>query len=194
MNNKRAINNKIQDTLFTDNFPIIESNSNEEMKKIKKKYSRYRYDEYYIVSGCSKSRREKFDKLWNVFKLYADKHFPKQYKYQFHQRSWEMYVSCVLLNNNLSIKSLGEGPDFVVSDNHYVECVACNNAKVGKPDYVPELRYGVEQDVSVDKIIMRVTSVIEDKYKKYKGWIEKGIISKDKPYVIAINSGVFQYP
>lgn len=191
-----VITNKIEDTLFTDDFPVL--SSEDELEEIKKKYSHY--CDYYIVSGCSEERKEKFDRLWKVFKRYADSHFLKQYKTQFHQRSWEMYIGCVLLKNNLSIKSLDEGPDFIVNNDHYIECVACNNAEEGKPDHVPALQYGVAQDVPVEQIIMRITSTIKDKYYKYagnenyKGWAEKGLVHRNKPYIIAINSGIFPYP
>jgi len=66
----------MQDTIFTVELPLIETN--EELEKIKGLYPRY--DSYFIASGCCKERREKFDKLWAKYKPYADRHFLNQFE------------------------------------------------------------------------------------------------------------------
>lgn len=181
------------DTLFTDDFMTFESDIRleQEIQKFSK------YDSYYVVSGCVKERREKFDALWKIFKSYADSHFLKQYKNNFHERTWEMYIGCVLLQNNLSIKPLDKGPDFIVSDKEYIECVACTLGDENKPDSVPEIFIAKTpeeihvQNVPIDQMILRITSVIKDKHEKYKNC---KTINKLKPYIVAINSGVFKHP
>ena len=65
------------ETLFTDDFPNIREAKNPvaALEKIKKQYRRLGYDDYYIVSGCLPERREKFDKLWETYRPFADSHF-----------------------------------------------------------------------------------------------------------------------
>ncbi len=184
---------KNKDTLFTDSFPFVDSDV--ELDQIKQSFSQY--DPYYITSGCIKERKEILDALWKIFEPYKDSHFLGQYKTQFHQRTWEMYVGCLLLQNNLQIKSLDEGPDFIVDDKEYIECVVCTRGDKNKPDSVPEMFVARTldemrvQDVPVDQMIMRMTSVIEDKHKIYQ---ERTNIDKNKPFVVAVNSGALTHP
>lgn len=190
--------NKFQqnaDTLFTDNFPIV--NSDIELEKMKQKFSKY--DPYYVVSGCTKERREKFDALWQVFNPYCDSHFLEQYKNKsnFHKRTWEMYTGCILLKNNMHIQSLDEGPDFIVDGIEYIECVAVSKGDPDKPNSVPEMFVATTpeeiraESVPVDKMILRITSAVKDKYEKYKNWTN---IDKNKPYIIVLNTSELDYP
>ena len=125
----------MQGSLFTVELPFV--STNKELEKIKVMYPKY--DSYFIASGCVKERKEKFEKLWQNFKPYADNHFLTEIKTNFHQRSWEMYVGNVLLEKKLSIESKNEGPDFIVNDNIYIECVAPTKGDPAKPDSVPEM-------------------------------------------------------
>lgn len=180
------------DSLFTVELPLVETN--EELEKVKQMYPKY--DSYFIASGCCKERREKFDKLWMKYKPYADRHFLNQIRTNFHQRSWEMYVGNVLLKNKLTIQSQNEGPDFVISEVAYVECVAPTKGDPAKPDSVPEMFVATTpeeirvQDVPVDKMILRITQVIKDKaLDQYENWKIKKWFDLKKPFVIAVNTG-----
>lgn len=178
-------------TLFTDDLPIAATDHDLDITK--EMYPNY--DGYYVTSGCIADRRSRFDFLWQIFKPYADTHFLKQYKSQFHQRSWEMYIGCVLLQNGLTIRSLDDGFDFVVDDKMYIECVACNNAEKGKPDYVPELISGCVQDVPWKQMMLRITSVIRGKFEDhYNKFSTKSWFDKTKPLILAVNSGGFPFP
>lgn len=180
------------DSLFTVELPFIETD--EELKKVKELYPKY--DSYFIASGCCKERREKFDKLWVKYKSYADRHFLNQIRTNFHQRSWEMYVGNVLLKNKLAIQSQNEGPDFVISETAYVECVAPTKGDPAKPDSVPEMFVATtpeeirDQDVPVDKLILRITAVIKDKALcQYDNWKNKKWFDSKMPFIIAVNTG-----
>ncbi len=181
-----------QNTLFTDDFPL--ECTDVELEKLKGDFANY--STYYVVSGCSQDRRKKFDSLWEKFKFFADSHFLKQYKLNFHKRTWEMYLGCVLLENNLKIEALDEGPDFIVDDQEYIECVSAEKGDLNKPDSVPlmyiaktpeEIRM---QEVPVDKMILRMRSVIKDKLEKYKKWEN---INKNKPFIIALNTSELEH-
>jgi cellulose synthase/poly-beta-1,6-N-acetylglucosamine synthase-like glycosyltransferase len=126
----------MSNTIFTVELPLIKTN--EELEKIKQMYPKY--DSYFIASGCCKERREKFDKLWEKYKLCADGHFLNQIRTNFHQRTWEMYIGNVLLEKELTIQSQNEGPDFVIDNiayTHYIECVAPTKGDPVKPDQFP---------------------------------------------------------
>ena len=186
----------MNNSLFTIELPFV--STNEELEKVQAMYSEY--DPYFIASGCIKERREKIDKLWQKFKPYTDKHFLEEIKKNFHQRSWEMYIGNVLLSKGLSIKYKNEGPDFIVNDDIYIECVASTRGDPNKPDSVPEMYVArtLEEiqvrDVPVDKMILRITQAIKDKELQYEKWKEKTWFNQKVSFVIAINTGDLMYP
>lgn len=187
----------MQNSIFKIELPLI-STSNE-LDVVMKLYPKY--DPYFITSGCIKDRKEKFDKLWQKFQPYADTHFLSQVKINFHQRTWEMYVGNVLLEKNLSIASNNEGPDFVVNDNIYVECIASTKGEAGKPDSVPPMYVAknpaetIVQDVPVDKMILRITQALKDKaIDQYENWKSKQWFDAQKSFIVAINTGDLEYP
>lgn len=186
----------IGDTLFTVDLPLIEGN--EELEKVKALYPKY--DPYFIASGCSKERREKFDRLWMKYKPYADRHFLNQVRTNFHQRSWEMYVGNVLLEKRLNLKSQDEGPDFVIDNIAYVECVAPTKGDPARPDSVPEMYFATTpeeiqvQDVPFDKMILRISGVMKDKaLDQYENWKSKGWFVSKMPFIIAINTADLEH-
>lgn len=155
----------MNNNLFNVELPT--ATNDEELDKIKSLY--LEYDPYFITSGCSRERREKFNKLWNKYKIYADSHFLTQVKINFHQRTWEMYLGNVLLEKGLKIESNNEGPDFIVKDIGYIECVAPTKGDNTKTDSVPEPYIAKKpgdirlNSVPFDKIILRITQVLKDK-------------------------------
>lgn len=186
----------MKDTLFTIELPII--TTDEELEKIKEIYPSC--DPYFIASGCIRERREKFDKLWQNFKPYADRHFLSEVKKNFHQRSWEMYIGNVLLEKKLIIQSKNFGPDFIVNENIYIECVAPTKGDPTKPNSVPKMFIALTpeeirvQDVPFDEIILRITGVIKDKALiEYENWKNKKWFVKKNPFVAAVNTGDLEY-
>lgn len=186
----------MQNTIFTVELPLVKTD--QELDEIIEMY--LKYDPYFIASGCCKERRKKFDKLWLKYLPYADTHFLSQIRINFHQRSWEMYVGNTLLEKKLSIKSQGEGPDFIVMKDIYIECVAPTKGDPLKANSVPEMFVDKKpertrvQDVPVDKMILRITQVIKDKaLYQYNNWKTKKWFNIDTPFVIAINTGDLGY-
>jgi hypothetical protein len=111
------IKKTLKKTLFDDEFPE-DIKTDEELKVLKEKYPEY--DLYYIATGAIKERREKVDKIWNIFRPYASNHFLSEYKLDenFNSRTWEMYIGAILVKNNLKIKTSKDDswPDFVIND------------------------------------------------------------------------------
>lgn len=168
------------DTLFSD----------EELNKLTNETKdKCAYDKYYIATSCIKKRKEKIDHLWDSFKHYADKHFLQQYKFDFHPRIWEMYLGCIFLDQNMSIFTNSTWPDFFINNEYYVECVACNEW-TGE-NKVIEVAYEVLSPIDCtyhEKQLLRITSVIDEKIKKYNNDIEKKIIDPNRPFILALNS------
>lgn len=177
-------------TLFEDKIQI---SKNTNIQRLFEKYPKY--DPYYIVSSGIKERREHIDKIWKIYQPYASNHFLKEYKLKdnFHSRTWEMYVGAILIANGIFFnKNLKDDwPDFSVEDTLYIECIACRNANsVNKSDFVPLQKYdGKVHDIPKDQMLLRISSAFRDKYLLYK---TKNVDSTI-PYVIAINSGIFNH-
>lgn len=194
-------------SIFTDSFPLITTNL--ELDKIKSQYPKY--DEYYVASGCIEDRKKRFDNLYTRFKPYADSNFLKEIKTNFHSRTWEMYLCNVLLSKSFFIKKpsdrqaiqmpINEGPDFVLTNGEYIECVACTKGNPEKINSVPQIQYArtpeeVEViDVPTDKMILRITNAITEKaITQYEKWKKKKWFNKNSPFIMVINSGDLSYP
>ena len=141
--------------------------------------------------------RDFVDSLWLRFKPYADKHFETEIRNNFQARTWEMYLGCSLLDCGLRLFSSDSGPDFKVEVEEKIvwfEAVIATSGEPEKPDTVPDFTQRniapeeiVAHKLPLDKIILRLRSVIEDKHKKYVEYCEKSIVGPNDPYVIAIN-------
>lgn len=186
-----------------DELQIISANRNlseaekKRLNEIKEQHPKW--DQSYITIGCIAETRQIFESLWPAFKDYADPHFLKEIKIQFHQRTWEMYMCNVLLSKGLSIASCNEGPDFIIKDSSgrdalYLECI--NVTRGVGDDKVPELCPTTEVRCYYPpekEIILRITAAIKEKMEKYDNWQTKNWFNRSIPYVIAINTGSLGY-
>ncbi|MBN1325539.1 hypothetical protein JW977_00960 [Candidatus Falkowbacteria bacterium] len=178
-------------TLFTDNFPDVRTGN--ELEQLKAKYPDY--DGYYITSGSVPERKALFNKLYSIYEPYADTHFSKEVKLNFHQRTWEMYLACVLLDNGIKIASNDKGPDIKILDNKKSIWIECTAPKKGQGrDRVPDLIYGVAQSVPEEEILLRLTGSLDEKFRKYQEYLNKKIINPTDIFVIAVNRGDFAHP
>lgn len=132
-------------------------------------------------------------KLWEKFEPYADKHFSKEIKSdeKFQDRFWEMHLGNVLLEKGFNISSENEGPDFKIDLNGqiiWIEATTASNGQKDKPDSLVSLKIGESKFISDEKIALRLTSVIDEKSKKIKEYLEKNTINENEPIIIAINT------
>ncbi len=185
----------MSDSIFIDELPVVESS---EVEKLKEKYPQY--DPYFIVCSSLKKYREKFDKLWKNYKPYADTHFKDQIKINFHQRSWEMYVGNILLKDATIISSKDEGPDFIIDESIYIECVAPTKGDSIKSDSVPEMYVAkTPQEIRVmnvptDQMILRITQAIKSKaLDQYEKWKSKSWFNNKMSFIIALNTADLQH-
>jgi hypothetical protein len=152
-------------------------------------------DPFYNEVRDNPSRKEAHDfveELWQKYAHYAEPDFLEDAKRHFHEKSWEMYLACVFLNHGFQLnkKRKKKGPDICLLGQTkpiWVEAKAPGSGTGN--DAVPEPELDILNDVPEEQILLRLTSAIVEKYKKYQKYLRKGIISKDDPYIIAINGG-----
>ena len=126
--------------------------------------------------------------MWNIYEPYADEHFRTEFARDFGARFWEMDLACTLLGFGKGIECPKPGPDIKVDSSVWIEAISPTQGHEGSRDRVPDIVTGTTMRVNKDPIILRYTASIEEKHRKYLGYIEKGIIKKDEPYIIALNS------
>ncbi|MBI3250601.1 MAG: hypothetical protein HYZ61_01975 [Candidatus Andersenbacteria bacterium] len=178
-------------TLFTDNFPTVRSDK--ELNVLKAQYSAY--DEYYIASGSIPDRKQRFEELYKTYEPYADRHFLRQVKKNFHQRTWEMYLACVFIANGIQISSSNKGPDIKIFKNGqtiWIECIA--PAQGTGPDRVPNVQTEGLHSVPEDEMVLRLSAALKEKFIKYQEYLSKGIVAPKDIFIIAVNRGNFDYP
>lgn len=149
-----------------------------------------------ITNPKYENERKIVEELWLQFEPYADKNFVKEFSLHLHNRFWEMYLACTLLNQNLPLVPFlpKTGPDFCLkgeSRNVWIEATSPTEG-VGE-DKVPTLET-IENEVLFfcvpdEKIILRLISSIKDKSMKFLEYKEKGIINDGDALIIALNGG-----
>jgi hypothetical protein len=99
-----------------------------------------------------------------------------------------MYLAVTLLELGFNLRprvELGkEGPDISIRSEEtkiWIEAIACGTI----PDDFAE--YENDSEPIDEAVILRYTSAIADKFKKYEKYLQKGILSNSDPYIIAVN-------
>jgi hypothetical protein len=90
------------------------------------------------------------ERLWAIFRDYADAHFLIEIQREFNARFWEMYLTCALLERaseygySLSCPKRKDGcPDILLElkgERIWIEAVAATNGEAGMPDSLVEPR------------------------------------------------------
>ena len=135
-----------------------------------------------------KRERDILEKLWARFKPYADANFKTAIASDFQSHLWEMYLAVTLLDLGFNLRprvELGhEGPDISIRSgetNIWIEAIACGTI----PDDFAESEN--ESEPIDESLILRYTSAIAEKFKKYEKYLNDSILSISEPYLIAIN-------
>ncbi len=141
--------------------------------------------------------RDYVEKIWKTYSKYIEtakdrKFFLKESSIDFQARIWEMYLGYTLIKKGFILgKQASSGPDIKLTtkkEDRAIWIEATTSKKgVGK-DAVPELRTdGTVQTVPEDKIILRLTQSISEKFEKYEQYISDNVVGPNDPYIIAIN-------
>lgn len=139
---------------------------------------------------CAEDRKY-IEKLWSQYKNKADPHFHDQFQRRgnFHSRIWEMRLACILMDNH-KIKSDNEGPDICINLDGLVvhfEAVAPATTEELERNH----RQARKQPMSIpeDETILRLTTSLCEKCRKYFCYLKKGRVRQSDAYVIAISAG-----
>lgn len=138
------------------------------------------------------------EEMWAQYWPYADDHFLSAVRWEFDQRTWEMYIAWVLMRHGYEINKVGNaGPEFFVMIDGvktWIEAIAPHPGT--GPDAVPALRSMNElveageepvQNVPEEQILLRLTHSILDKMRKHRRDIEQQRIDASDAYILAIN-------
>jgi hypothetical protein len=141
---------------------------------------------------CKDSEAREFvESLWKEYREFADKDFTQKISLEFHNRFWEMYLTCTLKNlgKNILPRKRRAGPDIEIDNSGTRIWVEAVTASPGKgANKVPTLEAGQQWfRVPEEQIVLRYTTVIDTKFKKYFGYKEKHIIAESDPYIVAVN-------
>ncbi|HYM07252.1 MAG TPA: hypothetical protein VE377_25705 [Candidatus Dormibacteraeota bacterium] len=144
--------------------------------------------------------REFVESLWDHFRGFADPHFLTEVRRDFHARFWEMYLTCALqeyaAQRGAVLSCPKPGPDILLEhegNRVWVEAVVATNGVPGLPDTVVEPNPDGSGKIPEEKLVLRYTNAIAEKYRKYRGYLREGIIHKNDAFVIAINGAALSY-
>jgi hypothetical protein len=126
------------------------------------------------------------ESLWDRFRGFADPHFRTEVRRDFHARFWEMYLTCALqeraAQRGAVLSYPKPGPDILVEhegNRVWVEAVLATNGTTGHPDTVVESNPDGSGKIPEEKLVLRYTNAIAEKYRKYCGDLRDGIICSD---------------
>ncbi len=155
---------------------------------------------YYIRCAMGIHERKYFEDICTRTKEYLDEDFDKKAQKNFHQRSWEMYMVNLMLNNSKSLVVPDKQGDadikFEVMNNKtlHVECVAPKKGEDGNIKSVAdrEIYDGkfTIYDSEPHKFIIRLCNSLLEKFEQYQRRLLSGKVLITDQYVIAINMDI----
>ena len=155
---------------------------------------------YLLQDAKLEDERKFIEGLWQKYEPYADAHFPTEITINFHSRFWEMYLACVLMEQGFELIPLKQKkrPDICLrmnNRNFWIEAIAPTAGQgpdaIHKPDIpVGQVHY---ENIPEEKVILRLQSAIQEKFKRYKAYIDGGIVKVEDTYIIAVNGRRIPY-
>lgn len=144
--------------------------------------------------------REFIEGLWEKYEPYADDHFKTEVAINFHNRFWEMYLACSLLEQGLKLipRITKKGPDVCLNIQERICWIEAIAPKGGTgPDAIQEplltKREAHFSNVPEEKIILRYQSAILEKFNKYQDYLKDKTVQQNESYIIAINGRRIPY-
>jgi hypothetical protein len=141
--------------------------------------------------------RANCDDLWRDFAPYASDHFCGEFRRQFHQRWFEMYVAVALLRSGLKIECPpGAAPDIRVQRSDggvlWLEAIAPTGGSESNPDRgVQPIAAPGESSmayyVPTEQVALRICGALREKAAKHMTYRNRGIISPEHQAIVAIN-------
>jgi len=182
--------------LFSENFPNVKSDAG--LQDLMRTHPSY--DAGYLCQATYSLRKKTkvwMERLWNQYHTHADSHFLEEFKRQFTQRAWELYLGVTLLNNGFKLgKQKDDGPDFEILNQEgkpsvWIEAIAVKKGTGN--DRVPDLSYGTVSSIPTDEMVLRIAAGLDTKYKKYCSDLKNGFIKQNEPYIIALDRSELEH-
>ena len=130
--------------------------------------------------------------LWQDFSKHADRHFLTQLPVSFHQRWFEMYLTVSLIRAGATVECPKPGPDVLLKLDRrriWIEAVCVTEGQPRKPDSVPKSVTGQAQETPVRQYVARIRNALDEKAKKFRKYLDDGIVDQGDITVISINVG-----
>jgi len=131
---------------------------------------------------------------YEKYKNFLDSKFTSQIKDDFPACMSELYF-CHVFTERLKFEitnASDKGPDFYLANlDCWTEIVTATHGQKGLINSISPEDYDLTQgyQVPIDKIKLRLSSCLEDKFKKISKYLEDGIIENDKKVVICVSGG-----
>jgi hypothetical protein len=151
--------------------------------------------------------RTRIEAMWSKYEPYCpDPHFLSDAAAHFTQRTWEMYLACLMLDKGFPlIRPPSDGPDICIDlkPRIWIEAIAVGAGN--GPDYVrgPRERIVVAPDPacaadefsstwardvpSEESVILRCTSAMAAKNESRAADIAKGVVKEEDAYIVAVS-------
>lgn len=149
---------------------------------------------YLLENSNLAGERQFIENLWVKYQPYADKQFPVEIKSNFHSRYWEMYLACSLIEHGCKLipKTKDKGPDLCFQHDQSLVWIEATASSTGQGHDAVARRPSNSDtaewfSVPNEKIILRYSSSIKEKFTKYTTYLRDGTIAANEPYIVAIN-------
>jgi hypothetical protein len=160
--------------------------------------------EIYMFNRDSPNRedvREYCEALWRRYEpLNGDPHFLSDARNNFHSRTWEMILTCALLDRGYPlVRPPSDGPDICIapragSPTVWIEAVIVELGSGG--DHAGRVTtervgdHGALFNVQPEKTILRYTSALATKTRQLDEFRRRKVVAPDDIYVVAINGAL----
>jgi hypothetical protein len=138
--------------------------------------------------------RKMIDHMYSSVGDLLDSNYPYELRCNFYSRYWELYLGYKMKKLGLPLINRDDstGPDF---------CLERDGARVWVEAIVPKMGDGVDAVPEVEhcgfvpntRILLRITNAMDEKLRKWQGYIDGGMIKKTDAYVVAMNLCDLEY-
>ncbi|MDX2159516.1 MAG: hypothetical protein SFW09_23670 [Hyphomicrobiaceae bacterium] len=129
------------------------------------------------------------NQMWDLFSMYSDREYIREFCASPHARYWEMYLACAFADHPLLAPK--PGPDLGIQGiwrTIWIEAVTPSAGAKGNANAVPYPIDGEASYVPTDLITLRFTSAFKEKHQKYSEYRDKHIVASHDPCIVAISS------
>ena len=153
------------------------------------------YENMYAPKGdgldarCGMARMHCED-LWSVFQDFADSNFKREFAINTHQRWFEMYLTVSLIRAGQKVACPKPGPDVLLNVDGrriWIEAVCATSGQPGLPDSIRPPVFGQLTQEPTEQYVLRIRTALDEKQRKYRTYIQDGIVSCDDVTCVAIN-------